>query len=1156
MADLTISVSSMTQYYASDSASTSGTGSGNGTSSSIAATNATNNAKSNTSTPGGGTPDNGAGSSRSGSSYQYFGTTYGDVTTSTSITSTSFNQASTPPYSAKAKCVKSRKSYIYQLKLNFTIPSDLTVDLIDSATLKITGTSTQGNDKFRVIAPASSTEQTSYQKYNNNTILSNSIYEEAVPSGSSATNYEIDVKNILIQCINTGSSWVTLAIPENKVTGDAHIDITGTPIIEVNYTYTKCGAPTSVTFTQVVKPSGTLTISWSGATSGINNAISGYNVYYKIGSAPTTSSYDGTASISTTATSGSKNFTISSTATRGSTFYAMVQTKGSSAAGSSFYSDWKSASGGKVNSLPNAPLVSVDKGRIKSSGSTTITFTVTAGADNDSTQTKTLYYATSASGTKTSFTSPKSFTISTATTYYFWTYDGLEYSSSYTSKAITVNTAPTITSVTMSAYNDITYTPSVRNGYVTNINGSAVVTKDSNATLTYQWKLEVGSGVSATTFDTSTDIDTTASLSEIDVTQYGANFNTAYRLYLKITDDIGEFAELRSTNVFAIPAIPTINTYNRKNDSNCSNTNNTHFEDGIRVIYGNSENINTGAIKQLLYSTSSDFPSNSTETINLTGDWWQDIDLSSLSRGTPSYYFKVKYTCGSISADATSYTQGSTTLSTPYFVYTRALDLAPTITAITQQSGDIIKPYTQSLINLTFTHGSNLSSWTANNDVRPYNSSNVKPTYIYSVKFIYGDNEISVPLGNNFSISSGIVNGSLDIGSMLSTSWKTLIGSSTSPNGTYSITLKLITTNSFGKSFNSTKSFNVSFIEGFINSGSIAVILSMETADTPSYTNINTTTYTSSNRYPLFETQKLRFTISGVKAYAEQNIRINIRKTNSSGDILVYNNNLTASDWTSDNSSRTVWTLNTTSIIYTIPSITESADAKFYIEFILDNGQTTSLTSDICRYRRIQISSIKPTITEVTETANNSNIFTFNYQITDCGGDGSNNKQSGFSSVKGRFLKCATINGSYTNVGSTNFTIGTSTSEQEQLNINDTSSPLNTDIIYFGIQVNLIVDFKAPNGSSPLPTGTSSYSIIFINLTTLYRAVPNLGYGKNFFFLNQNNPKSGRTDQLLEISPTNTRTKIYFGQQNDITYFEIDEVNGDLKINCGSWSNS
>jgi hypothetical protein len=52
-----------------------------------------------------------------------------------------------------------------------------------------------------------------------------------------------------------------------------------------NYPYTNCGAPTSVTIgASRVKPGGNFTISWTGATAGTANAITGYRVEYKVGS--------------------------------------------------------------------------------------------------------------------------------------------------------------------------------------------------------------------------------------------------------------------------------------------------------------------------------------------------------------------------------------------------------------------------------------------------------------------------------------------------------------------------------------------------------------------------------------------------------------------------------------------------------------------------------------------------------------------------------------------------------------------------------------------------------------------------------------------------------------------------------------------------------
>ena len=72
------------------------------------------------------------------------------------------------------------------------------------------------------------------------------------------------------------------------------------------------------------------------------------------------------------------------------------------------------------------------------SGGGSVTFTLSA-KDPDS-QTTSFYSSTSAGGNKTKISSGGSISVSNTTTYYFYSYDGLEYSSSYTSKAITKNT--------------------------------------------------------------------------------------------------------------------------------------------------------------------------------------------------------------------------------------------------------------------------------------------------------------------------------------------------------------------------------------------------------------------------------------------------------------------------------------------------------------------------------------------------------------------------------------------------------------------------------------------------------------------------------------------------------------------------------------------
>ena len=203
--------------------------------------------------------------------------------------------------------------------------------------------------------------------------------------------------------------------------------------------YTECTAPdaSSIIISPAIqKPGGKITISWGAGEAGTSNAIIGYNVQYQIGSEGWSSTY-GT-------TSTSKEITLPTTATRGVKITARVMTVGSVSGYDSSYSG--DGGSGRINNLPGAPTVSIDKTLIPSDGAT-VKFSLTAGGvgTDDAGQSASLYYATSSTGTKTACTTNFSPTVKASTTYYFWTYDGLEYSSSYVSKTITVNTKPTVT---------------------------------------------------------------------------------------------------------------------------------------------------------------------------------------------------------------------------------------------------------------------------------------------------------------------------------------------------------------------------------------------------------------------------------------------------------------------------------------------------------------------------------------------------------------------------------------------------------------------------------------------------------------------------------------------------------------------------------------
>ena len=216
-----------------------------------------------------------------------------------------------------------------------------------------------------------------------------------------------------------------------------------TCVLNTNLAYTACSAPTSVTASGIVAPNGNITVSWSGASGGLSNSITGYDIYWRItseGSAPSTSTYTNKTSISSSSSSDSTIINIG-TATRGHTIVFGVVTKGS--AGSSYDSGIATGGNVKINSKPSKPLGGNVSPTIIPAAGGTVTFTVSPGSDSDG-QTVGLRYATSINGTRTPCTSSFSLKLTAAGTYYFWSNDGLEDSDEYITVSVSSNTKPTI----------------------------------------------------------------------------------------------------------------------------------------------------------------------------------------------------------------------------------------------------------------------------------------------------------------------------------------------------------------------------------------------------------------------------------------------------------------------------------------------------------------------------------------------------------------------------------------------------------------------------------------------------------------------------------------------------------------------------------------
>lgn len=101
--------------------------------------------------------------------------------------------------------------------------------------------------------------------------------------------------------------------------------------------YSACGAPTSVTLGKTLSSGEQVQLSWSGASAGNSNAITGYEVYrYESSDGASWGSGVRVGSVSTSATSGS--LMVDPPSTYGNYYRFSVRTLG--AAGASYYSGW------------------------------------------------------------------------------------------------------------------------------------------------------------------------------------------------------------------------------------------------------------------------------------------------------------------------------------------------------------------------------------------------------------------------------------------------------------------------------------------------------------------------------------------------------------------------------------------------------------------------------------------------------------------------------------------------------------------------------------------------------------------------------------------------------------------------------------------------
>ncbi|MDD9312067.1 hypothetical protein ACOSZF_22350 [Cytobacillus firmus] len=148
-----------------------------------------------------------------------------------------------------------------------------------------------------------------------------------------------------------------------KVVSDGRLPLSSGVITNSSYTVlssplltTACGAPTSCTVSPTLAE-GDVTLSWSGASGGINNTISSYEIQYSDSADNITwGAWTALTTVTTTASSGSVS--VAPPSTRGNYRRFRVRTRGT--AGASYYSSWKvSTNSVRRNTVPKPATTAV-----------------------------------------------------------------------------------------------------------------------------------------------------------------------------------------------------------------------------------------------------------------------------------------------------------------------------------------------------------------------------------------------------------------------------------------------------------------------------------------------------------------------------------------------------------------------------------------------------------------------------------------------------------------------------------------------------------------------------------------------------------------------------------------------------------------------------
>lgn len=204
-------------------------------------------------------------------------------------------------------------------------------------------------------------------------------YSYTVSAGQGSK--DIAISTALIDSIGSGASnclFMDAGSSTLNYMGFGARDNLSQIVLTINWASrtTACSAPTSCSVNATLSE-GNVTLSWSGASDGINNSISSYEIQYSDSADNVTwGVWTALTTVTTTATIGSVS--VAPPSTRGN--YRRFQVRTCGTAGASYYSGWKVSSNSvRRNTVPSPPITAVASPSNYSDESITLTWSGASG---------------------------------------------------------------------------------------------------------------------------------------------------------------------------------------------------------------------------------------------------------------------------------------------------------------------------------------------------------------------------------------------------------------------------------------------------------------------------------------------------------------------------------------------------------------------------------------------------------------------------------------------------------------------------------------------------------------------------------------------------------------------------------------------------------